>query len=488
MSQTLLRCSPESQGVSSRGILRFIEAVDAEIHEMHSFMLLRRGSVLAEGWWQPYRSSARQLLYSLSKSFTSSAVGFAVAEGRLSVDDAVVSFFPDETPANPEPNLAQMRVRHLLSMSTGHDVDAMGRVMARPDHQYVRAMLKLPVEHIPGTHFAYNSGATYLLSAIVQKLTGQKVVDYLRPRLFESLGIQHPTWEESPEGITIGAWGLSVTTEEIARFGQLYLQKGAWQGRQLLPEAWVQQATSWQVKNGVNPESDWEQGYGFQFWRCRHGAYRGDGAFGQYCIVLPDQEAVIAITAAVDDMQPVLNMVWDRLLPEFCPAALPEDPAAQAALSGRLERLVLPTPAGAASSPTGQAVSGKRYLLQPNGASLQALSLDFTGPQPQVTLELPRGSIGIPFAHGAWQDIVLPFVPAAWLDTYITVPGEGPRPAAAAGAWSGPDIFRLQVRYYEIPGFDTLDFKFTGENLELISRANVAFGPKEHPPLFARQA
>ena len=154
-----------------------------------------------------------------------------------------------------------------------------------------------------------------MLSAIVQKATGKTVLDYLKPRLFEPLGIEHPTWETSPQGISTGGYGLSIRTEDIAKFGQLYLQKGKWHGKQLVPAAWVEAATARQTSNGSNPKSDWDQGYGYQFWRCRHGAYRGDGAFGQYCIVMPEQDAVIAITSGVKDMQAVLNLVWDKLLP-----------------------------------------------------------------------------------------------------------------------------------------------------------------------------
>ncbi len=193
-------------------------------------MVLRHGCVVAEGWWSPYGPRHPHMLYSLSKSFTSSAVGLAVAEGRLSVDDLLLSFFPDEAPLHPDPNLAKMRIRHLLSMSTGHAEDTTGRLHATPDGQWIKAFLALPVEYAPGTHFVYNSGASYMLSAVVQKLTGMTLIDYLTPRLFGPLGIQNPTWETSAEGINFGGWGLNIKTEDIARFGQMYLQKGVCAG------------------------------------------------------------------------------------------------------------------------------------------------------------------------------------------------------------------------------------------------------------------
>jgi CubicO group peptidase (beta-lactamase class C family) len=152
---------------------------------------------------------------------------------------------------------------------------------------------------------------------IVGKVTGQTVLDYLKPRLFEPLGIENPEWLTCPQGNTVGGFGLKVCTEDIAKFGQLYLQKGQWNGKQLIPASWVEMATAKQVSNGSDPSRDWDQGYGFQFWRCRHGAYRGDGAFGQFCVVLPEQDAVVAITADARDIQAELNIVWEKLLPAF---------------------------------------------------------------------------------------------------------------------------------------------------------------------------
>src|SRR5205085_2375675 len=245
-----------------------------------------------EGWWAPYEAEAPHSLYSLSKSFTSTAVGLAIAEGKLSLDDPVLRFFPEDAPAEPSNNLKAMRVSDLLRMSTGHQTEP-SRTPARP---WTKAFLAQPVPFKPGTHFLYNTSATYMLSAIVQKATGMTVLDYLRPRLFGPLGIENPTWEASPQGISAGGYGLSVRTEDIAKFGQLYLQKGKWDGKQLVPEAWVEAGTARQTSNGSNPKSDWDQGYGYQFGRRRRGAYRGDGAVGQVWVVLPEQDAVVAIT------------------------------------------------------------------------------------------------------------------------------------------------------------------------------------------------
>ena len=330
---SLPRSSPEAQGVSSAQVCKFIEAVDQKVTTMHSFMLVRHGHVVAEAWWKPETPETQHVLWSLSKSFTSTAVGFAVAEGKFSIDDPVLKFFPDEAPEAPSDKLKAMRVRDLLTMSTGHQDEP--KVRDIPDQTWVKTFLNQPVPHKPGAHFQYNTPATFMLSAIVQKTTGQTVLEYLQPRLFGPLGIENPKWDANPQGISIGGYGLYVRTEDIAKFGQFYLQKGQWNGRQLLSPEWVAMATSKQVSNGSDPARDWDQGYGFQFWRCRHNAFRGDGKDGLFCIVIPDQDVVIAMTANTRDMQAQLNVVWDELLPAFRDGPLPEN----ADEWGRLKKL-----------------------------------------------------------------------------------------------------------------------------------------------------
>src|SRR3954471_1216480 len=330
----LPRSSAESQGVSSTALLDFVNALD-QIDGMHSLMVLRHGQVIAEGWWAPYDAAHNHVLYSLSKSFTSTAVGLAVAEGKLSIDDEVLKFFPEDAPTNVTANLKAMRVRDLLMMSTGHQEEP----SSAPDVVSPKSFLAQPVPHLPGTHFKYNTAATFMQSAIVQKVTGQTVLDFLRPRLFEPLGIEHPVWDANFQGISLGGYGVRVRTEDIAKFGQLYLQKGRWNAKQLLPPEWITMATAKQTSNGSNPKSDWNQGYGFQFWRCQHNAYRGDGAFGQYCLVMPDQDAVVAITSGIKDMQAVLSLMWDRLLPQMQSKSLKRDTAANRQLADKLAHL-----------------------------------------------------------------------------------------------------------------------------------------------------
>ncbi len=335
----LPRSTPEAQGVSSEAIGAFIEAVD-KIDTLHSFIVVRHGRVIAEAWWKPEAADKPHVLHSLSKSFNATAVGLAIEEGKLSLDDPVVKFFPADAPADASENLKAMTVRDLLTMTCGHDTEPQ-TVGGSPS---VKQFLAHPVVHKPGTHFQYNTMGSYTLSAIVTKVTGKTSLEFLKPRLFEPLGIENPEWAASREGNSLGGSGLKICTEDIAKFGQLYLQKGKWNGKQLIPEKWVEQATSKQVPNDQESHAgigvDWRQGYGFQFWRCTHGAFRGDGAAGQFCVVIPDKDAVIAITADTGNMQGELNAIWERLFPAFQAAALPEDAAGQEKVKQAVAKLV----------------------------------------------------------------------------------------------------------------------------------------------------
>jgi CubicO group peptidase (beta-lactamase class C family) len=464
------RCTPEEQGISSAIIADFVATIDHSIHSLHSFMLLRRGNLVAEGWWQPWRPRTPHMLFSLSKSFTSTAVGLAIDEGRLTVEEPVFSFFPADAPKKVSANLAAMKVHHLLSMSTGHDLDTTERVFRQRNP--FKAFLGLQVEHTPGTHFVYNSAASYMLAAIVQKLSGKTLLEYLTPRLFEPLGITGATWETHPNGVNFGGWGLKIKTEDIARFGQLYLQKGVWNGQQILPEAWVKIATAKQVSNGNDPNSDWAQGYGYQFWRCRHNIYRGDGAFGQFCIVMPEQEAVLAMTAGVSDMQPVLNVVWEKLLPGMEKEKLPNDEARNKTLSNTCEYLTIDPPQGSATTTIAKNISGRSYLFEPNAERLKSLHFDFGQDECTVTYRLLGGG-----KRGGIHRLTAGY--STWREGIAMLGELAPQPVAASGVWTATDTFTLTLCQYETPFILTITCRFDGNKLLYEMRPNVAFGAPE---------
>jgi CubicO group peptidase (beta-lactamase class C family) len=469
----LPRSAPETQGVASSAILGFVEAAEQQVYDLHSLMLVRHGYVVAEGWWAPYLRDDPHMLFSLSKSFTSTAIGLAVAEGRLSVDDSVLSFFPDDAPAEVSENLAAMRVRHLLSMSTGHAKEP--PVFQRPDGHWVKAFLAEPVDYAPGMHFLYNTSATYMLSAIIQQLTGVTLLDYLRPRLLEPLGIEQATWETCPRGINTGGFGLSITTDSIARFGQLYLQQGMWHGQQIVPAAWVAEATASQSDNSSNEQIDWKQGYGYQFWCCRHNAYRGDGAFGQFCIVMPEQDTVVAITAGVGNMQAVLNLVWEHLLPALGPAPLPADDTGRAALEHKLGQLALPLPEGQRPPALAERVSGRTYRFEPNDLRLESIGFTFGADGCEFTIRNERGDHQIACGDGAWRKGITTFYERG-----------GQQPVAAAGAWVSEDTYLLKLYYTATPFCVTMTCRFVEDRLLFDFALNVSFGPTEFPRLEGR--
>lgn len=472
----LPRATPESQGISSAGIQALIDEAEAKQYGLHSIMILRHGQVVAEGWWAPYAAPEPHMLFSLSKSFTSTAIGLLQAEGRINIHDKVLQYFPEDAPAEVSENLQNLRIRDLLMMSTGQhkeDVDKIN-VMAA-DQTGTKQFLAAPVKQKPGTLFYYNSPATFMLSAIVQKVTGQTVRDYLIPRLFEPLGIPTPEWDVTPQGFNFGASGLHLRTEDIAKFGQLFLQRGEWNGRRLVPAEWVDQASARQVSNGSNPESDWDQGYGFQFWRCVPGFYRADGAFGQYCIVMPQHDTVVAINSGTSDMGGVMKMIWNKLLPELRAAAIPENADAHAKLTARLAGLTYPVQAGAATSPLAASISGRRFAFasgEGNSLGLESIRLDIAA----------DGGVSISTTiRGQSQQVATGY--GKWVKGTLTTGPDGPQPVAVSGAWTADDTYAVQVYRYRTPFIQSLTLKFAGDEVTAQPSQNVGFGNNKPAPL-----
>ena len=463
----LMRTNPEAEGIPSSAVLDFIRAVEQHTHPLDAvqgIMLLRHGNVTAEGWWTPYGPQSPHSLYSLSKSFTSTAIGLAVAEGLLTVDDPILKFFPDDAPANPSRNLNTMRVRHLLSMNTGHKEDTTLPVFRSGEDNWARVFLSLPVKYKPGTWFVYNTAATYMLSAIITQLTGGTLRDYLRPRLLDPLGIENPIWETDPRGINIGGTGLHIKTGEIARFGQMYLQNGVWQGRRLVPEKWIAEATkatSDNSKTQTNP--DWMVGYGYQFWRCQHNAYRGDGAFGQFCIVMPEQNAVLAMIGGVQNMQTVLDKVWEHLLPAMQPEALPADSQAYNELCDKLSVLSLPLPNGGASSPSAEQWSGKIYKLESNHLKFESAAIQFGDGSNTLILYDDHG------------EHLIQIGTSTWLKGITGVRGRGDEPVAACGAWTAEDTYEVRVCCYEDAYCPIFRFHYTSDELQMEVEPNATW-------------
>ncbi len=442
----LPRTTPLSAGIDASGVLAFLDAAERAGLDLHSVMMARRGSVFAEGWWEPYAADRVHLGYSLSKSFTATAIGLLVDEGRLRLDDPVLGFFPWVDRGGVSPGYERLLIRHCLSMTTGHvedmwtpDLIATDDGRGDPDPA-VRRIFALPLPAEPGTVFTYNQIATYLLGAIVRAVTGGDLLDLLRERVFTPLGWGDAFWHTTPYAAQLGFSGIHVVTEAILGLAQLHLDGGlAPDGRRILSAEWVAEATRGTGAPRAVPDPgagpDWNCGYGFSFWQARHG-YRGDGAFGQYALVLPDQDLTIAITSEVDDMQTVLDLVWAHLLPAV---DRPATPGADATLRLRLGSLERPP---LASTSVGEDSS---WALR------DASGLREAGGQVSVTRHGRGWRVTLDSAAGQEhpQALTLDVGDGAWVPGEITAYGVR-LPVASCGSWTGGD-FAADIRVVETP-------------------------------------
>lgn len=413
------RSTPSAQGVAASGVAAFVDALERHPGiDPHSLMVVRHGHVVAEGWWAPYTSERLHLLYSLSKTFMSTAVGFAVQEGLLSLDDAVADHFPEFRDELPEAS-RKILVRHALAMASGHATEMAQVAITTDPLEPVRGFLLHAPEHAPGSWFAYNQPANYTVAAILQRAAGTDLVGYLRPRLFDPLGIPPVSWQQYPAGRSLGFTGLHATTETIAKLGLLHLQDGVWEAKQLLPEGWAAEVRTKRIDTDREVNPDWAQGYGYQVWMARHG-YRADGAYGQFCMILPEHDVVLAITSAEDDMQAVVDAAWAHLLPAFDAQG---DEAADAALAERLAALALPASEGAA------AAFGATPVRWEGAGLTAALSGD--------EVQLADGTVTLTVPVGA----------AGWT---VQEGDDANPPVAVSGGWQG-DVLQLDLAFLESP-------------------------------------
>ena len=469
MPTSLPRSTPADQGVDPAAILGFLDAVGARPDiEMHSLMVVRHGRVVADGWWAPYSAERPHLLYSLSKSFTSTAAAFAQAEGLFDLDDTVVQHFAEFDADITDPRSRAIRIRHVAAMASGHTREMLPEAMARDPAEPVRGFLLIPPDREPGTVFAYSQPCTYALASIIQRNAGMPLTSYLRPRLLDPLGIGPVGWQKFPPGREQGFSGLHARTEDIAKLGLLYLQGGQWEGKQLIAESWVAEATSRQVANPDEPNPDWRQGYGFQFWMARHG-YRGDGAFGQFCVILPEQDTVIATTAYTLEMQAVLDAMWDHMLPGI--GAASASPGAHDQLTERLAGLALPPSPGGPAPASWQAWTGGPFTVVPAGGgqiqpSLTAVEVTphASGTQSgwQLSLVEPDNALTVPVGTGAWA-----------VSERADRHGET-IPVAVSGGWLDASTLRAEVIFTETPHRMDITCSLPGRTAEAVWR---------HPPL-----
>ncbi|MDR0430106.1 MAG: beta-lactamase family protein [Tannerellaceae bacterium] len=475
---------PENEGVVSHGITDFLEEIDNHELELHSFMFLRHNKVIAEGWWYPYRPTINHIMHSVSKTFTSTAIGFAMKEKLLTVDDKVISFFPDDVPPAISPNLEKMTIKHLLTMTAGHET-APVFYMSSPN--WVKDFLAAPVVNEPGTIFQYSSYATYMLSAIIQKVTGMTTFDYLKPRLFDPLDITDIKWEEGTQGISAGGWGMRIKTGDMAKLGRFYLQKGKWGEKQLLPESFIKEATSvhiYQIAETTFEQEmhdDWAQGYAYQIWRCTHNAYRADGANGQFIIVMPDQDAVIAITARVSDTQKVLSLIWEHIFPSFMDKPLKENKESNDMLVSKLSSLQIPDPFRTDETITIPKQTTCTYTIESNEQQIHTVSFEFNGQGDCLfTLAGNNETYSFNFGQDMWRYGETEKLTPYFLNSRRNPKGMPPFDIAGYGSWTKKDELQLRLLYLTDAVDETYSCKFEGDGVNITITNSVQPGD---PPL-----
>ncbi|GHV03231.1 hypothetical protein FACS189485_05820 [Spirochaetia bacterium] len=445
MSLKLDSITADSAGINLAALDDFVRALEGSQAVLRGFVLLCHGKAVCRHFWAPYHEDDPIWVYSLSKSFCSTAVGFAVQEGLLKLDDLVLSFFPEYASKVKDENCKMMKVQDLLTMRSGHEVDPTGPMVGSPD--WAEYFLTSSYKYKPGTHFVYNSGATYMLSAIVQKLTGLRVFEYLKPRLFAPLGFGECAWDASPQGINTGGWGFMVALEDIAKLGLLYLNKGKWNGQQILSPAWVEDASSVHADNSVTPgaSADWVKGYGYQFWRSQHG-FRGDGAFGQYCLVLPEFDAVLALSSETGNMQAVLDIVWDKLLSAF----------------------------NLSSADIEKKISGKIYKVNENPAGINSFSLQFSPDRLSLGFRTNNDSVQLEAGRFNWLDGVvrLPWGAFSFIPVVTTAAGAGK--VSSTFLWLNEHELEIRIVYHNCPHRELLRIKMEGDGLKLLWYDNIA--------------
>lgn len=300
------------------GLKRFVALTEERCQNLYGVLAYQHGRPVGEHHWV---NDQHFHMFSLSKSFASTLIGIAIDEGLLRLTDRPLDILSGHAPDEVQPRLEKLTLRDMLMMASGHDKGYFlsGVREKITERDWPKLYMTYPFVCEPGTRFSYDTGDTYMASAMLQRVAGETMLSYGRSRLFEPLGIDLPRWDSCPQGVTLGGSGLYLTLADTVKLGLLYLQKGVWEGRRIVSERWVEQAAAKQIDNHDGPpEHDGHYGYGYQFWRCNHNAYRADGRYGQYCVVLPEVDAVVAIHArAYRDPLGILQSVWDAILPDL---------------------------------------------------------------------------------------------------------------------------------------------------------------------------
>jgi CubicO group peptidase (beta-lactamase class C family) len=459
--QYFKRDVPENHGISSMDIIRFLDAAKEIKSHLHSFILLKDGAVIAEGYHYPYGPEQVRLLHSGSKTFTAVAIGIAAGEKRLTLEDSVIGFFPEYNEAEMDAKFPLMTVKHLLEMATGHEVDSILTIAGQEN--WVEAFIKAPLKSEPGTEFLYDSGATFMLSAIISKVTGMPLEEYLKTRLFEPLEITSHEWDRK-DGITAGGWGLMLTPEDFAKLGMLFLNKGEFGGKRILDQAWVEMAASKQIDTAkVEIRADWAQGYGFQMWRGLENTFRADGAFGQFCVVAPDKNLVAVMTSEDADSQELLSAFYGTIVSKAKDGKLFANGDLQDELSRKLGNMAKPFVYDATASYMERRADGKKYSVALDERELD-LSFYFQGSDLKVLIGDKQviESSKVSFKTGAMDCEIAPV-------TFIKFFDHSNRrwKYAARHEWLNDETLVIHIYYTETAHRQQFEIKFGKDSVEV---------------------
>lgn len=479
----LERITPEQAGLPSQKILDFMEGCKKRGLELHSLMFLRHGKVFAESWWKPYNKTSPHIMFSFTKSLTSTAIGFACQEKLLSIEERLVDIFPDKIPSEPSENLKNCRVKHLLMMGCGHREEIPNLGMGDPD--WISAFLHHPFVYEPGTKFMYNTAGTNLLCAILKRKTGMDMTEFLTPRLFEPIGMGEVPCYFLPDGTQMGGAGSRLTTEQMARFIQFVANRGTWEGKRLLEESWFDLATTKQIENAeTSLWADWQRGYGFQFWQCvPEGVFRADGAFGQFGVVYPQADAVFVITSASPNFNEVLTVLWDTMIGNFG-EELPENREMNQILSYVLSHNEITPLYSSRILWAEQKYSGSRYRPDKPITGCWADLLGGAGISSRDSLK----GIVPPYSQEEMTEIKVEFLPQSAVLTALVGGREEILPISmesgfnrftlsgktygAVGAWHAPDTFEFLVRCAEAATGKRYTLRFEENGLAVSARSD----------------
>lgn len=466
---TFQTSTPEKQGIPATAIGEFIERLSA-FDFVQSFMLLRHDALVAECCWAPYQPEYRHELFSISKSFVSIAVGLAQDEGKLCLSDKLVDYFPEKMTPEVSSRMKSVTLRNLLTMSSGHKRCILMDLLPLKD--WVKAFLESRLDYSPGTTFVYNSAATYMLAAVIRKVTGENVVDYLRPRIFEPLGIVPGKWDCCPMGINIGGWGFWLATKDLLQFGRFLLNRGCWNGRQLISGDYLREATSFEIETSQNSQRDWKLGYGYQFWQTSFNSFRADGACGQYIVVMPDEDIVWAVTAGMSDMQNILTAFWETIYPSLKGSPLPEDSGAVCALKKRIAACrLMPL-----SNSLNQIPDSCKYELSRNKLGLRYLEFHFTD----------RNCSCVFFRDNGEQETMTANY-NSHCRNFLKLNENEIRVLEASAAWQDESELLIQVYAAETPYRDCYHIQFAQDQVHMRRTSNLTFLHDEWESLMGRK-